>query len=95
MPTIEKQAHPKGKETMVDVVLTLKVTVPSSYFYNEVTGMAATNAQEAVDAIQATADPEYDDDNAALSRLYEFVEVNPEASEWVIDIDDAEESEDD
>lgn len=79
---------------MLDVVLTLKVTVPASYFYNEVTNMAAKNADEAVEAIQATADPEYDDDNAALERLYSFVEVNPQESEWTISIEDAAEEAD-
>jgi hypothetical protein len=95
MPTIEKTVHPKGSETMLDVVLTLKVTVPASSFYNEVTNMAAKNADEAVEAIQATADPEYDDDNAALERLYAFVDVNPDESEWTISIEDAVEETDD
>jgi hypothetical protein len=75
---------------------TIEKTVhPKGSFYNEVTNMAAKNADEAVEAIQATADPEYDDDNAALERLYAFVDVNPDESEWTISIEDAVEETDD
>lgn len=73
---------------MVVVTLSFTVTVPASTFVNEVDQKRARNADEAMAAIQAGGDPEYDEDNTTLYNLYNYVNINPEDCEWSIDIDD-------
>ena len=92
MPSIKKPARPAENETIVNVTVTFTVDVPASTFVNEVDMKRARNAEEAMAAIQAGGDPEYDEDNTTLYNLYNYIDLNPDTCEWSIDIDDAEET---